>query len=176
MRKTMAVLALLAGICYSCEKNEDPKYSGEFILSSEKLLSDQLYSYYGFTFEDGKVSVYSAGTSIVADLYAIFNDFNEEVTLQSSNVVDAFYKNGDFQSAGEAESFYNGYAEVTATGFQAQASDVKANQVWTVQTAGKKFAKIWIRDVQQRAGSLDNYVEITIRYHYQPDGSRTFPG
>jgi hypothetical protein len=118
--------------------------------------------------------VYSASGS-VPDLYAIFNDFDEQVTLQSSNVMDAFYKSGDFQSAGEAESFYNGYAEVTATGFQAQASGVDVNQVWTVQTASKKFAKIWIRDIQQKAGSLDNYVEITIRYQYQPDGSRTFP-
>jgi len=127
MRKTIAVLAILAGMCYSCEKKEDPKYAGEFVLSSEKLLSDQLYSYYGFTFEGGKISVYSAGISITADLYAIFNDFNEEVTLQSSNVVDAFYNNGDFQNAGEAESFYNGYAEVTTNNFQAQASNVNVN-------------------------------------------------
>ena len=172
----MALLAILVGITYSCEKKEDPKFSGEIILSSEKLQSDQLYSYYGFTFEDGKISLYSAGTSIRADLYVIFNDFNQQVALQSSNQIDAFHKNGDFQSAAEAESFFNGYAEVTANDFQPQALDIAENQVWTVKTKAGKFAKIWIRDIQQKVGTLDDFVELTIKYQYQPDGSKTFPG
>ena len=175
MRKISTVLVILAMICFSCEKKNDPAYSGEILLSSEQLLSGQLYSYYGFTFEDGKIAVYPAGALVVADLYIIYNDFNQQVILQSSNQIDAFYMNGDFQSAGEAESNYNGYTEVTASNFQPQAVNVLENQIWTIKTSVDKYAKIWIRDIQFKTGALSEYVELTIRYQYQPDGSKTFP-
>ncbi len=176
MRKISAVLAILIGICFSCEKKEDPKYSGEFILSSELLQSGQSYSYYGFSFEDGQVKVYPPGTSIQSDLAAIHLIFNQDisVTLQNSNIVDAFHKNGDFASTDAAEAFFNGYSEVTAQGFQPQAENVEVNQVWTVQTTAKKFAKIWIKDIQARTGSISDYVEITIKYQFQPDGTKIF--
>jgi hypothetical protein len=176
MRKISAVLVILIGICYSCEKKEDPKYSGEIILSSELLQSGQSYSYYGFTFEDGMITMYPPNSSVQPDLAAIYNNFNQDVTLQSSNQIDAFYKNGDFQSASEAEAFFYGYAEVTANNFQSQGDNIKINQVWTVQTASDKFAKIWIKNIQIKTGSLSDYVELTIKYQYQPDGTKTFPG
>ena len=177
MRKISAVLAILIGICFSCEKKEDPQYRGEFILSSELMLSDQLHSYYGFAFEDGQISIYSPLSSVQPDLAAIHLIFNQviTVTLQSSNQIDAFYKNGEFQSAGEAEAFFNGYAEVTANNFQSQGDNIIINQVWTVQTASKKFAKIWIKDSQIKTGTLSDYVELTVKYQYQPDGTKTFP-
>ena len=104
------------------------------------------------------------------------NDFNQVSTLQSSsNPVDPFYKNGDFTSAGDAEAFFNGYKEVTAANFQVQADTISINQVWTVQTATDKFAKIWIKDMQYMTGTLGDFVELTIRYRYQPDGTRIFP-
>lgn len=176
MRKTSVVFALLIGVCCSCEKKEDPKYGGEFTLSSELLQSGQTYAYYGFTFEDGQIAVYPPSSSVQPDLAIIYNDFSQEVILQSSNQIDAFHKNGDFANAAAAEAYFNGYMEVTAQGFQAQAENVEVNQVWTVQTAGNKFAKIWIKDIQLKTGALSDYVELTIRYQYQPDGSKTFPG
>jgi len=177
MRKISAVLAILIGICYSCEKKEDPKYSGEIILSSELMLSDQLHSYYGFNFENGQISIYSPISSVQPDLAAIHVIFGQDitVTLQSSNQIDAFYKNGDFQNAGEAESFFNSYTEVTANNFQPQGDNIEIDQVWTVQTASDKFAKIWIKDIQVKTGTLSDYVELTIKYQYQPDGTKTFP-
>ena len=178
MRKISVVFAVLIWVCFSCEKKEDPKYSGEIILSSELLQSGQSYSYYGFTFEDGQIKVYPPNSSVQPDLAAIHIIFNQDisVTLQSSNQIDAFYKNGEFQSAGEAETFFNGYTEVTANNFQSQGDNIKINQVWTVQTASDKFAKIWIKDIQVKTGPLSDYVELTIKYQYQPDGTRTFPG
>ncbi len=177
MRKisvVMVVLAVLTGICISCEKKEDPKYSGEFMLSSELLLSGQSYSYYGFTFEDGQISIFPPNSSVQPDLAAIYNDFNQDITLQSSNQVDAFHKNGTFSNAADAEAYFNNYSEVTAQGFQPQADSIEVNQVWTVQTTAEKFAKIWIKDIQARTGSLSDYVDITIKYQYQPDGSKIF--
>jgi hypothetical protein len=163
-------------ICFSCEKKEDPQYSGEILLTSEKLQSGQVYSYYGFTFDDGKISIYSAGANVTADLYVISFEFNQvvEITLQSSNQIDAFHNEGNFQSAAEAESFYNSYTEVTVDYFLPQALGVDVNQVWTVQTTSDTFAKIWIKDIQQKTGALGDFVELTIQYRYQPDGSKIF--
>ncbi|KPL14936.1 MAG: hypothetical protein AMS26_09065 [Bacteroides sp. SM23_62] len=176
MRKISVVFAVLIWVCFSCEKKEDPKYGGEFMLSSELLQSGQSYAYYGFTFEDGKISVYPPNSSNQPDLAAIYNDFNQDVTLQSSNQIDAFHKNGSFPNAAGAEAFFNSYTEVTAQGFQPQAENVEINQVWTVKTAADKYAKIWIKDIQLKTGALSDYVELTIRYQYQPDGTKTFPG
>ena len=176
MRKISAVLVILIGICYSCEKKEDPKYSGEILLSSELLQSGQSYSHYGFTFEDGTIKAYAPSTGAQPDLAAIHNIFNQDitVTLQSSNQIDAFYKNGDFQSAGEAETFFNGYTEVTANNFQPQGDNIEINQVWTIQTSADKYAKIWIKDIQFKTSTISDYVELSIRYQYQPDGTKAF--
>ncbi len=178
MRKISAVLVILTGICFACEKKEDPKYSGEIILSSELMLSDQLHSYYGFNFEDGTdIHLFAAqqySTRSVA-IHIIFQQ-NVGVTLQSSNQDDAFHKNGDFATAADAETFFNSYSEVTAQGFQGLADNVEVNQVWTIKTAANKYAKIWIKDIQLKTGgALSDYVELTIRYQYQPDGTKTFP-
>ena len=175
MRKISAVLVILTGICFSCEKKEDPQYRGEILLSSELLQSGQSYSYYGFTFEDGKITVYPPNSSVQPDLAAIYNDFNQDVTLQSSNQIDAFHKNGSFQNAADAEAYFNSYSEVTAQGFQPQAENVEVNQVWTIRTASDKYAKLWIKDIQLKTGVLSDYVELTIKYQYQPDGTKIFP-
>jgi len=174
MRKISAVLLILIGICYSCEKKEDPKYSGEILLSSELVADDPSWSFYGFTFEDGQIKLYPAASSTRPDLSVTYNNFNQTVGLESSDLDEAFYKNGDFASAGAAEDFFNGYLEVTTSSFEALADPVEVNQVWTVQTASKKFAKIWIKNSQFNTGTQNDYVELTIRYQYQPDGTKTF--
>jgi hypothetical protein len=175
MRKIGAVLIILIGICYSCEKKEDPKYSGEFILSSELLADDPSWSFYGFTFEDGQIKLYPAASSIRPDLSVTYNDFNQQVSLESSDLDEAFYKNGDFGNAGAAENFFNNYLEITANNFKALADMVEVNQVWTVRTSSKKFAKIWIKDSQFNTGTQSDFVKLTIKYQYQPDGTKTFP-
>ena len=175
MRKISAVLAILIWIGFSCEKKEDPQYRGEILLSSELLQADPSWSLYGFTFEDEQIKLYPVTSSVRPDLSITYNDFNLKVSLESSDLDEAFHKNGDFASADAAEAFFNSYSEVTTSNFTAQADTVEVNQVWTVQTASKKFAKIWIKDSQIKTGPLSDYVELTIKYQYQPDGTKTFP-
>ena len=175
MRKISAVLVILIGICFSCEKKEDQKYAGEIILSSELLPADPSWSYYGFTFEDGQVKIYQDRSSVQPDLSVTYNDFNQIVSLASSNPEDPFYKDGDFANASAAEAYFNSYREVTANKFEAQADTIVPTLFWTVQTASKKFAKIWIKDIQINTGTHSDYAELTIKYQYQPDGTKIFP-
>lgn len=177
MKKIGMVLAAIALIFYSCDKKtEEPQYSGEIILSSELLQSGQDYVFYGFTFATGKISLYSLTSSTLPDLAAIHVILGDTITvdLSSSNETDAFYKNFTFQNALEAEAYFNNYTEVIASDFQPLAYSVKPNQIWTIQTGNKRFAKIWIKEITFKTGSLSEYVDLRIQYEYQPDGSRTF--
>jgi hypothetical protein len=177
MRKYCIMLACLVLALGSCKKTEEPPgNSGEIVLSSELLQSGQDYVFYGFSFVTGKISLYSLSSSVLPDLAAIHVIMGDNITvdLTSSNDVDAFYLNGIFATAAEAEAFFDSYTEVTAQEFQPLAQDIQVNQVWTVQPASKCFAKIWIREITYQEGSLSDFADVRIRYRYQPDGSRTF--
>ncbi len=177
MRKIGVLLAVMIWVCISCDKkDEGPQYSGEIILSSEILQSGQNYVFYGFSFETGKISTYSLTSSVMPDLAAIHVILGDNITvdLASSNELDAFHENGIFASATEAEEYFNNYTEVITSDFQALAQNIKENQVWTVQTASKRFAKIRIREITAKKGSLSDFIDIRMQYQYQPDGSRTF--
>lgn len=177
MRKIGVFLVVMIWVCISCDKkNEDPQYSGEIILSSELLQSGQDYIFYGFSFETGKILTYSLTSSVMPDLAAIHVILGDDITvdLASSNELDAFHENGIFASATEAEAYFNNYTEVITSDFQAIARNIKENQVWTVQTVSKRFAKIRIKEITVKTGSLTDYVDIRMQYQYQPDGSRIF--
>jgi hypothetical protein len=177
MRRTGFLLAVLCMGWVSCnKKNEEPKYAGEVLLSSELRQSGQDYVFYGFSFETGKISTYSLTSSSLPDLAAIHVIMGDNITvdLTSSNDQDAFYENASFQNAQEAEAYYNNYGEVLATDFQSLAQTIRENQVWTVQTVKNCFAKIWIKEINIRTGALSDYAEVIFQYQYQPDGSRTF--
>jgi hypothetical protein len=96
------------------------------------------------------------------------------IDMLCSNDEDAFYKNGIFPSAGDAGTYFRNYNEVIATQFQPIAYGIRENQVWTVQTASKRFAKIWIKDIEVIVQGQTSYANVTIEYEYQPDGSRIF--
>jgi len=176
MRKISVLIAGLVVICFSCKKkDEDPQYSGEIVLSSEILQSGQSYVFYGFSFETGEISTYSLADA-PPDLAAIHVILGENMTvdLSSSDDENAFYKNSNFSTSSEAEVYFTNYGEVLATDFQPLAQSIKENQVWTVQTAKKNFAKIWIKEITVQTGSTSDFADIRIQYQYQSDGSRTF--
>lgn len=174
MRNTGVLLVIVMLVFSSCEKTEDdPQYSGEIWLSSEILQSDNP-QFYGFSFETGKVSLYAYPAQ--PDLSAIHLIFGDTITvdLLGSESEKAFYRNGNFSSATEAETYFNGYKEVLAQDFTHVARSVRENQVWTVQTVKGNFAKIWIKEITYQTGVHSDFANVLIQYEYQPDGSRTF--
>ena len=177
MRKIGILLATMVLICTSCDKTDgDPKFSGEIILSSEILQSGQDYAFYGFSFETGKISIYSLTGSATPDLALTHVELQDSVNIviTSSNDLDAFYKSGIFSNATEAEAYFNNYNEVIAMDFQPLAKNIRKNQIWTVKTESKRFAKIWIKEITVKTGSLSDYADVKVQYEYQPDGSRSF--
>jgi len=169
-------------IAVSCNEDDDNvKYQGEIILSSEKVQNGDIYIVYGFSFEKGKDVPYTlTGGSppdiIVSNLTDVLNNITGAV-LNSPDNIEAFYLNLKGTSYTETKNWYDSYLEVTATDFEALSDSVELYQVWTVQTAAGKFAKLLIKKIEIITGNpVQDYVEITVDYEYQPDGSRTFSG
>ena len=165
-------------VAASCSKQDViPEYSGEFELSSERLGAGNDWVFYGFDFESGQLSTYSLTGSALPDLssnHIILNEELKSVYLESSEDQDAFSKYGTYGSKEEAETNFTGYKEVTSTDFIPLAQEIQVNQIWTVQTKSKKFAKIWIKDISYNTGAQSLYAVVKIQYTYQPDGSKSF--
>lgn len=179
--KMTRILALLVGLLFvlpSCkEEEEKPAYSGEIILSSERLPSGNDFVYYGFSFETGKVSTYSITSSVRPDLTVNHVSLGGQITsvyLEGSDEDDAFFQNGEFESGTGAQAWFDNYTDVLAEDFIPLALELKVNQVWTIQTAGKRYAKILIKEITTQTGSQSDFANVKLQYVYQPDGSRTF--
>jgi hypothetical protein len=95
--------------------------------------------------------------------------------LNSPDNEEAFYLNTTGGSYSEAKDWFDSYAEVTTANFLPLTDSIELYQVWTIQTAAGKYAKILIREIEIISGvSLEDYVDITVDFEYQPDGTRIF--
>ena len=168
----------------SCDNEEETvKYEGETVISSEIIQKDvNMYIVYGFSFEKGEnIPYYLTSSSppdiIVTKLADFLNDSITGAVLNSPENEEAFYLNRTDRSYSEAKEWFDNYSEVTATDFIPLADSVELYQIWTIQTSAGKFAKLLIKKIEivrNNPGSVQDYVDITIDYEYQPDGSRTF--
>lgn len=163
----------------SCDRSDEkPEYEGEVVLTSEKVKQGDVYNALGFSFEKGENIPYPFTTDGIPDVVVThFFDLNLNlvVTFTSPNNQEAFYLNQAFSDAGEAKSWYENYLDVTATGFIALADSITVNQIWTVQTISKKYAKLLIEDIKLMNDSpVAEYVEVKVSYKYQQDGTRNF--
>jgi hypothetical protein len=164
----------------SCDNKEDKvKYKGEAIFSSEKTQNGDIYIVYGFLFEKGENIPYTLTSGsppdiIVSNLTDVQNNITGAV-LNSPDNEEAFSLNRIDDNYAEAKEWFDSYSEVTVTDFNPLVDSVELYQVWTIQTAAGKFAKILIKDIEIITNSsVQDYIEITVDYEYQPDGTRIF--
>lgn len=163
-----------------CEMDDkEIKYEGEAVFTSERTKSGDTYLSLGFSFEKGDNIPYTlSGGSIPDILVTNITDVSNNIigaVLNSPGNEEAFSLTGSFGTIGEAESFFNSYSEVMDSIFHPLTENILMNQVWTIHTKSKKYAKILIREINIREDSpISHYVEIKVRYKYQPDGSKLF--
>src|SRR4030042_3059652 len=181
--KSVLFLLLVLIIGGSCNNNEETvKYKGVTILSSEKKLQNgDIYIVYCCSFEQGENIPYtlisgSPPDIIVSNLTDVQNNITGAV-LNSPDNEEAFSLNRIDDNYAEAKEWFDSYSEVTVTDFNPLVDSVELYQVWTIQTAAGKFAKILIKDIEIITNSsVQDYLEITVDYEYQPDGTRIFRG
>lgn|GEM_PF-288306 len=181
MKKREIILVYCFLILAGCEKTgNDIKYEGEAVLTSERIKSGDIYLVYGFSFEKGENIAFTFTTTPVPDILVTnITDVENKITgavLSSPANEEAFCLKGSFSTSADAESFYNSYNEVTDSIFHPLTEEIHKDQVWTIQTSKKTFAKILIGETTIKTSPVSEYIEIKIRYKYQPDGSRSFTG
>jgi hypothetical protein len=177
--KRLFIIPLFAALIMACESGENGiKNSGEVILTSERILTDT-YRSVGFSFKEGKNVPFPAVGGVVPDI-VVTNETDLEGNITgaiftSPNNLLAFHMEGSFNSFTEALNRYNEYKEVTAEDFTALANPVIQYQLWTMRTAEQKFAKLVVKDIRIKTDSpVSDYIEVTIEYQYQPDGTAVF--
>jgi hypothetical protein len=181
MKKIFYYLMISVAFITSCSKDgNEPDYEGEIILSSEKVKMGEIYNTVGFSFEKGKNVPYPITTDVIPDLvmtHLIDLDDNVIVTFTSPKNQEAFYLNQTFSSADEAKTWFDNYAEAPESVYLPLADSVQINQVWTIRTIDKKYAKLLIKKIVLMTDNpVADYVNVTVDYQYQPDGSRLFDG
>ena len=178
MRNTYALLLLALLLLAGCKKEKPPGNSGEITLTSE-LYGSGPYYVMGYNFALGKtVSTLDApGPDIVVlPESSPDNTVVKSAYLSSDNLKDSFVHNKSFNDLTSAEAFFNNYLEVDdAAGYTGIAADIRPYQVWTYRTNQNKFVKLLILKVKKEIRKDTPYAETTLRFVYQPDGSRTFP-
>jgi hypothetical protein len=179
MKKIFFYLIISVAIITSCSKDgNEPEYEGEIILSSEKVMLGEVYNTVGFSFEKGKNVPYPITTDVIPDLvvtHLIDLDDNVIVTFTNPINQEAFYLNQTFSSANEAKTWFDNYSEAPESVYLPLADSVQINQVWTIRTIHKKYAKLLIKKiVLMKDNPVADYVNVTVDYKYQPDGSRIF--
>jgi hypothetical protein len=174
------ILFLTLTVAYSCNDKEDTiSYQGTIVLSSEKFQEGDIYIVYGYSFEKGKSVPFTlvSGSKpdiIVSNLTDVMNNITGAV-LNSPDNEEAFYLDTTGTSYIEAKDWFDNYNEVGATNFLPISDSLELYQVWTLQTAAGKFAKLLIKEINVKTGlSPEDYIEITMDFEYQPDGTRIF--
>jgi len=178
MKHSQVILIFLLLLSTACNKDDHPGDTGEITLTSE-LYGSGPYYVMGYNFALGKmVSTLDApGPDIVVlPESSPDNSVVESAYLSSDNLKDSFTHNKSFDDLASAEAFFNSYLEVDdAGGYTGIASDLAPYQVWTYRTNENKYVKMLILKVTKEIRNDTPYAETTLRYVYQPDGSRTFP-
>ncbi len=180
--KRITFLLIIPLLVFGCNKNNNPKTSGEASLNSERILDDntQTYSISGFSFEKGSVILYNPASSqgaSIPDFIALPDVQNNVYSayFDTQNTLPSFALVGEFASSGEAQTFFDNYKEVDVNTYTGFAKPVVENQVWVFKTRNDKYAKLLIVKVNAYLKDTEAFAEVNFKWAYQPDGSKVLP-
>ena len=177
MKYIPAIIALLL-IATACNKNKNPGNAGEITLTYELFGTGPYYAM-GYNFTLGKMVKTSDTPGPDITVLAISSPDNsivESAYLSTNNMQNSFSLTASFNDLAAAESYFNNYLEVNdSSGYTGIAADIQPFQIWTYRTADTKYVKMLILKVKKEIRNEFPYAETTLRFVYQPDGSRTFP-
>ncbi len=160
------------------DDTSSPGHAGTITLTSQLYGSGPYYAM-GYNFSLGKMvrTLDQPGPDLtVLARSTPDNSRVESAYLNTDNLHDSFVLNGAFPDRSTAEAFFDSYLEVDdSPGYRGIADSLAPWQVWTFRTSGNKFVKLLVLSVKTEIRDNFPYAETTLRFVYQPDGSRTFP-
>jgi hypothetical protein len=173
--KNLILIILSILLCISCKKDKtEVKTTGDIIVSSKILGGDTNYYVEGFSFEKGATMKYSLTSGTKPDIVLENNLEENSANIVSPSNNEAFFLADEFESLEAAQTYYDNLKDFSNATFIAKATNIKAFQVYIFQTLTGKYAKFLIKDLKVFT-EPSAYVEISIEWNFQPDGSTTFP-
>lgn len=177
MKRISIILLTIFLILTGCKKDKTPPLSGTVSIDNNLEGNDKTgYYAYGFSFVLAKKvsTVDNPPPDITID-----NDGTPaNLLLQATNLLNSFYKAGEFADATAAQQAFKNLTSLTVpqlSEWSEWAYLIKPNQIWIYRSGTEHFSKFRIISTNSEPRVPRDFAECTIEWVYQPDGSLTFP-
>lgn len=179
-RKVLSILTALSLLTMACERNINPGGEGQIVLSS--LFNYETSTTLGFSFDSEEFTAFTSTTPVGLQPDIIIETFKRvdappKPGFTSPSNDNGFALLGEFDDLAASEDFFNAYTEADSTRSLDPTTDtVRLYQVYLLQTKQDNFVKLLVRDIENFDNMSGEYIEVTIDYNYQGDGTPRFPG
>ena len=176
MKKSLLILSGLLFLVSGCKPKNGSQDSGSVTINNTLSGSGPYYAM-GFSVPTGKL-VSTLNSPL--DVITIQEDHDINLNVRKllfvcENFNASFFKYGEYADGATAKTAFDNMKTFTLGTLTELADSVKVNQVWIFKTSEDKYAKIRVTDTKTGPGSIYPYVECTLEWVYQPDGTKIFP-
>lgn len=174
MRWKAFILFLLFVV--SCDSTRRDDNRGQIILSSAFDFTSSTIS--GYNFELKTFTQFPSGVDpvpdVIVDKYTKINgDILPGFNSPENNNGFAFISESG--SLSESVTFFENYTEFnTALPLTPSTDTLRNFQLWVLKTSQDKYVKINIRDIRILNNVAGDYIEVSMDYYYQDDGTPVF--
>lgn len=175
MRKIFIILFLV--VFAACDPPGNDEDRGQIILSSAFDFNNS--TIHGYIFELKSYTPFPSGPDPVPDIIL------DKYTRVSGEILPGFNSpsnNNGFAlisesgSLAESVEFFESYHEFDVDLPLIPSTDtVRKYQVWVLKTGQDKFVKLNIKDTRVLNSVGGDYIEVSLDYYYQDDGTPVFP-
>jgi len=169
------LLGLLIISLTGCEKKDKDRYYGIDVIDNT-LYGTQFYYAYGFSFEAGEKlsTIESPAPDITIHASTDLDGNIIGMYINSPNLIESFSLAGSFNTAKEAEDYFNDLLDVGSPQWTLNAPDVEENQVWLFRTSEDNYVKFRIIELITDDNVNPPKVEMRFEWRLQPGGSSIF--
>ncbi len=179
MIKHIFLIAIVSLVFSGCKKDSKTPTSGVITLSSQKI-GTQTFYVYGFSVSTGSLVQFSLGSAgnipdwVLEDFLDVGgNPVGANITTNPQNT-QAFCINGSYGNQTDAAIAFSAYKDVVITTPTDKITDIKPYQMYTYKDKAGKYTKFLIETLEKKSSGSTSYFEASIRWVYQPDGTKHF--
>lgn len=174
MRRILFILILV--LCAACDSTRPDENRGQIILSSAFDFNTSTIN--GYNFKSKAFTQFPSeldpAPDIIVDKYTRVNgDILPGFSSPSNN--NGFALISESGSLAEALEFFDEYSEFnTSLSLSPTTDTIRTYQTWVLKTVEDKYVKLNIRDIRILNNVAGDYIEVSLDYYYQDDGTPVF--
>ncbi len=173
------IILILLYSFWGCTTNPEP-YPTSGTLEIVYTEGDDITT--GFLFEEGESFTLAERPNTIPDFLVLVHLSENKVEglyLAEPDLEPTFVLLSNAATPDSAGNYFDSLTLIPDTTLTELALPLKINQVWGVKTKNNHFAKILIKDVwatsdTSSSNTITHSGSLTMRWEYQPDGSREF--